>query len=217
MLEWIDVYAFVNIDFRRRVASADVRSDEGRSRATSGPWRLVGRRWGMRAWFRSGLGVGLFSFVVFALLVVGVWGLAKPNLLADQGPVERVASFQWAPEEPDGAAAAEWGSREGPAGRQSGGSQRVGSRRTRAGTTRPGRGRGASFRFRLRLCQRFGVGGPVGRSCRHNDVPDHPLDRALRHTRVRGYLRGGPVPGGRPRARHRLPLGSGIEHLHSGP
>src|SRR5918992_4733426 len=61
----------------------------------------------MRAWFRSGLGVGLFSFVVFALLVIGVWGLAKPNLLADEGPVERVASFQGAPEEPDGAAAAE--------------------------------------------------------------------------------------------------------------
>ena len=49
----------------------------------------------------------MFSFVVFALLVIGVWGLAKPNLLADEGPVERVASFQGAPEEPDGAAAAE--------------------------------------------------------------------------------------------------------------
>ncbi len=62
----------------------------------------------MRAWFRSGLGVGLFSFVVFALLVVGIWGLAKPNVLSDEGPMERVASFQGEQEEvSDESAAAE--------------------------------------------------------------------------------------------------------------
>ena len=43
----------------------------------------------MRAWFRTGRGVGLFSLVVIALLIVGVAPYVKQNLLSDQGPVER--------------------------------------------------------------------------------------------------------------------------------
>jgi LPXTG-site transpeptidase (sortase) family protein len=53
--------------------------------------RSVGRRQAMRAWFRTGLGVGLISLSVFALLVVGFTPYVEPNLLSREDPVERVA------------------------------------------------------------------------------------------------------------------------------
>jgi LPXTG-site transpeptidase (sortase) family protein len=44
----------------------------------------------MRAWFRTGRGVGVVSLVVSVLLIVGIAPHVEPNLLSDNDPVERV-------------------------------------------------------------------------------------------------------------------------------
>src|SRR5215213_9560780 len=45
----------------------------------------------MRAWYRTGRGVGLVSVVVLVLLIVGITPHVASDLLADNDPVERVA------------------------------------------------------------------------------------------------------------------------------
>ena len=44
----------------------------------------------MRAWFRTGRGVGLISLVVLVLLIVGIAPYVEPNLFSGKGPVELV-------------------------------------------------------------------------------------------------------------------------------
>jgi LPXTG-site transpeptidase (sortase) family protein len=63
----------------------------------------------MRAWFRTGRGVGLISLVVLVLLILGIAPHVEPNLLSDNGPIERVtpATDREAPQDDADARAAE--------------------------------------------------------------------------------------------------------------